>query len=229
MRPIGYKEIFTALRSGRLTDAEYAAFMLIRSFEYGKHGGCTASAETLAAARGVDPRQWRRLKSSLVSKGFLQDEPRGPATHRLRTRLPDELKDRTFDAHSRGDVERPFLDDRADPRKDARVGVRADAREDAECHPSKGKEESRRNGRGYPLSEKQLFAITRKVISDGNGYGFDAYRTTPGFLTKKAKLYGLPEGELEAIYYDVATQRQEPLQRVVDQVVSRARARAIQG
>ena len=73
MARTGLSEIFAVANSGALTDAEFAAWILIRSFEDPTQG-CTAGQATLAERRGVSTRQWRRLKDKLEGKGYLRHE-----------------------------------------------------------------------------------------------------------------------------------------------------------
>ena len=84
--------------------------------------------------------------------------------------------------------------------------------------------EDRNTKRGEtPL--KVLYKVIRKIIDDGNRFGFGAYRTEDGFLAERAQRYGLPIDDLEAVYRDVEAHKHERPQVCVETCVTRWRGR----
>ena len=75
------------------------------------------------------------------------------------------------------------------------------------------------------MKTSALYAIARKVIDDGNAYGFDAWRKQDGFLRERAVKYSIAEPQLAEICSDVERLSDRPTQDVVEQVVARAQAR----
>ena len=223
MARTGLSEIFAVANSGALTDAEFAAWILIRSFEDPTQG-CTAGQATLAERRGVSTRQWRRLKDKLEGKGYLSCRWRGPTTQALRTTLPEQSKGRTSDVRARADAERPGKGGRQTSGQTKRADAWADAWADGGCPVRDGEMEKTPSSN---LNSKKLERIIRKVISDGTAHRFDAYRTRPGFLEERATRYGLPANELREIYADIERNSliKMPERELIESVLYRARAR----
>jgi hypothetical protein len=220
---IRLRAIFDAARGAELTDAELRAWLVIRSYE-GPSGGCAAGQDTLAAHLDRTTRQFRRLKRSLIKKGWLENHWRGSGTPLLHTRLPDDTTGRTPGVPPREDIRE---DTRRPPkvsREDAREDAREDVREDAQRPTSIGVKEYGRGG--TPLGNNILYAVIRKVIADGTCYRFDTYRTDPDFLPKRAQAYGMPDSELRAMYADAERLRYEPKQQdMVEEMHRLARQR----
>lgn len=84
------REIFTATRAtaaGELTDAEFRFWMMVRSLE-GADRGCYADTEYMVTLLRRSESHVKKVRPSLVRKGWLNVIQRGPKNPELRAVLP---------------------------------------------------------------------------------------------------------------------------------------------